>query len=311
MSRMVVTGPTGAIGIAFIKECIARDVEVLALCHRGSKRIARIPHSPLVEVREFDLDHLADVALHVRHEYDIFVHLAWAGTVGDARNDMPLQNANVRYTLDAVKLAAELGCSAFVGAGSQAEYGRVEGTIAPETPADPENGYGMAKLCAGQMTRVMCHKLGLRHVWPRFFSIYGPYDGAGSMVISTINTLLAGQEPSFTPCGQLWDYLFAGDAGRALFLAATEGRDGAIYCMGSGTAHPLSEYVRKIGAATDPTIPLGIGKIPYADKQVMHLCADISALTADTGFRPRVGFDEGIRATVEWCRFERNARGDR
>ena len=65
---------------------------------------------------------------------------------------MELQNNNVKYALQAVKAAKELGCTRFVGAGSQAEYGRVEGTLTPDTPAFPENGYGIAKLCAGQMT---------------------------------------------------------------------------------------------------------------------------------------------------------------
>lgn len=309
MPRVIITGPTGAIGIALIKECIRNGVEVLALCHKGSQRIMRIPKNPLVDIQEFELDAMDKVAKHVSGDYDIFFHLAWAGTVGDARNDMVLQNSNIGYTLDAVNLAKSLGCSTFVGAGSQAEYGRVEGTISPDTPTNPENGYGMAKLCAGQMTRVMCHKMGMAHVWPRFFSVYGPYDGAHSMVISTINTLLDGKHASFTPCRQEWDYLFSRDAGRALYLAGTKGRDGAIYCVGSGIARPLSEYVEKIGEAVDPAATLGIGELPYSDKQVMYLCADISALQADTGFKPQVTFDDGIKATVDWCRFEQNAEG--
>ena len=37
-----------------------------------------------------------------------------------------------------------------------------------------------------------------------------------------------------------------------------------------------------------------IGEIPYAERQVMHLQADISALTADTGWQPKTAFKEGI-----------------
>lgn len=90
--------------------------------------------------------------------------------------------------------AALLG---FVGAGSQAEYGRVNHALTPDTPCFPENGYGMAKLCAGQMSRVECEKLGLVHIWPRILSVYGPYDGKNAM-ITTPCSRPAGTAPS--PC---------------------------------------------------------------------------------------------------------------
>lgn len=47
---------------------------------------------------------------------------------------------------------------------------------------------------------------------------------------------------------------------------------------------------------------IGFGEIPYQEKQVMYLCADISDLEKDTGFAPRVTFAEGIEKTVDWCR---------
>ena len=51
-----------------------------------------------------------------------------------------------------------------------------------------------------------------------------------------------------------------------------------------------------------PGAEIGFGEIPYQEKQVMYLCADISDLEKDTGFAPRVTFAEGIEKTVDWCR---------
>ena len=59
-------------------------------------------------------------------------------------------------------------------------------------------GYGIAKLCAGQMSRIMCSSLGIRHVWARILSIYGPYDTENSMVMSTVIKLRRGERPLFT-----------------------------------------------------------------------------------------------------------------
>lgn len=69
------------------------------------------------------------------------------GTIGEKRNDLYMQNLNIKYTLDAVELARRLGCNTFIGAGSQAEYGRVDGIISPNTPTNPENRIWYCKTC--------------------------------------------------------------------------------------------------------------------------------------------------------------------
>ena len=43
---------------------------------------------------------------------------------------------------------------------------------------------------------------------------------------------------------------------------------------------------------------LGLGDLPYSEKQVMYLGADLAELRQDTGFEPGVTFEEGIRCTV-------------
>lgn len=302
MKRAVLSGATGAIGIALIQELIRNHVEVLVLCHKGSERNSRIPDDPLITKEFCSLDDLSSVTNPSGKKYDVFYHFAWMGTTGTARNDMYLQNRNVRYALDAVEAAHTFGCIRFIGAGSQAEYGRTEGMLKPDTPAFPENGYGIAKLCAGQMTRIRAHQLGMEHVWPRILSIYGPYDGAGSMISGAVRELLNGGRPSFTKGEQRWDYLYSGDAGRAFFLMGEKGRDGKIYNIGSGHARPLSEYITQLRDAVDPSMEIGLGDVPYADKQVMYLCADISETVEDLNWRPEVDFREGIRNTVEWMK---------
>jgi nucleoside-diphosphate-sugar epimerase len=213
---------------------------------------------------------------------------------------MPAQIDNVRYTVDAVNAAHALGCKVFVGAGSQAEYGRVEGKLTAETPCFPENGYGMAKLCAGQMSRELCHALGIRHNWVRILSVYGPYDTQSSMVMSTITALKEGQIPRFTKGEQIWDYLYSEDAARGLLAVAERGKDGRVYCLGSGEGRQLREYIEKIRNAVSPNAPIGMGELPYSPKQITYLSADTRELERDTGFRARVSFDEGIEKTLEW-----------
>lgn len=304
MKRVVITGPTGAIGIALIQECIKQGIEVYAICRPGSARIKRIPVHQSIHVVECGLDQLKNIEYSDIPTCDVFYHFGWAATIGDGRNDTILQTNNIKYTLDAVELAQKLGCSRFVGSGSQAEYGRVEGKLTTATPTFPENGYGIAKLCAGQMSRLECEKRGIEHVWTRILSVYGPYDGDRTMITGTIKKLLVGEKPLLTAGEQQWDYLYSGDAACAMLAVGEKGKPGSIYCIGSGQARPLKEYICEMRDQIDPAAPLGLGEIPYGDRQVMYLCADISELKRDTGFVPQTDFQEGIAETIRWIKSE-------
>lgn len=301
IKRAVITGATGAVGTALIHELITHGIEVLVLCREGGRN-DRIPTHPLVSVKYCALTDLASLKNDTGKAFDVFYHFAWAGTTGAARNDAMLQNNNVRYALDAVKAAKQLGCHTFIGAGSQAEYGRFEGKLTATTPAFPENGYGIAKLCAGQLTRLAAEQLGMRHVWVRILSVYGPLDGEGSLVTSTLRKLLSGIKPQFTGGEQLWDYLFSKDAACAFRMIAERGKHAAVYPLGGGEARPLKEYILAMRDAIAPEVELTFGEIPYAPLQVMHLCADISDVTADTGWKPTTAFEDGIKETAAWVR---------
>lgn len=305
MKRVILTGGTGMLGIALMEFLIQKEIEVLVIVRPGSKRRDGIPKSPLIQVLECDLNDLRGLEHKLSGTYDAFFHFAWDGTFGEARNDMYLQNKNVQATLDAVYLAKAAGCRTFLGAGSQAEYGRVDGVkLSPDTPVHPETGYGIGKLCAGQMSRILCQQLGMKHIWVRILSTYGPHDGLHTMVMSGIIKMLNRERPQYTKGEQMWDYLYCGDAARAFYLAAERGTDGSVYCIGSGQVRPLAEYIQVIRDTIDPEIEIGMGEVPYFDKQVMYLCADIENLKRDTGFEPQVSFEEGIRQTVSWYKEE-------
>lgn len=302
MKKAIITGPTGAIGMALIQVLRKQGLEVTAVCHRGSRRIQQISQKPGVQIISCDLKEIRDLVWILPHDYDIFYHLAWTGTVGIERNDISSQLNNIQYTIDAVESAKALGCQCFVGAGSQAEYGRSSEKLNAQTRTFPENGYGVAKLCAGQMSRIRCEQLGMRHIWTRILSVYGPYDGESSLVSSMLQKLLQRKKISCTKGEQIWDYIYSEDAARALYAVGKSGRHGKIYCIGSGEGKPLAEYIIQIRDAVFPQGEIGFGEVPYGDKQVMYLCADISELTEDTGFVPKVGFEEGIQKTLKWYR---------
>ena len=209
MKRAVVTGATGTIGTALIDELIRNDMEVVVICNPDSERNDRIPEDEHIRKLYCPLCRLKSLENTTGKEYDVFYHLAWQGTGGPFRNDIYLQYRNVQYSLDAVGAAKRFGCRTFIGAGSQAEYGRFNGKLKPETPAFPETGYGIGKLSAGLMTREYAHQAGLRHIWVRVLSVYGPNDSSQTMIMSVIKSIREGKTPELTKGEQMWDYLYS------------------------------------------------------------------------------------------------------
>lgn len=278
---------------------------MLAVVHRVSERAAELKTINYCCVMNLDLSEYEKAMEEMAKQdiasdgYELFFHLAWMAPFGEGRNNLELQLKNVKASLAAVRFAKALGCTTFIGAGSQAEYGRVTGKLSPDTPAFPETGYGIAKLCAGQMTRLTCEQAGVKHIWTRILSVFGPHDGAQSLISVAIDDMMNNRETSFTPCDQIWDYIYSEDAARAMLLTAQKGKHGSVHVIGSGEVHPLKEYIQKIAEITNYKKVIGFGKRPYNEKQVMHLQADISVLT-DLGFKTQVSFEEGIRKTIDW-----------
>lgn len=308
IKRVVITGATSSIGTALCSECIKQGKEVLAIVQPNSKNISRIPKHNLISIVERSLqnynsegnDSLSEITDN-QAEYDAFIHLAWASTQGDAaRGKITPQIKNIEYAIDAVELADRLGCKVFIGAGSQAEYGRTEETLAEETVCRPETPYGMAKLCAGQMTRFACKEKGIRHIWPRILSGYGPNCQPQTVLNYTITELLKGNVPKLSGGDQIWDFIYTGDIARALLLLAEFGKDGETYVLGSGHSRPLKEYLEITKNIVNPNVELGLGEKPYSKSTVMHLSCNIDKIKRDTGFEPEISFEEGIRLTRDW-----------
>lgn len=304
--KAVVTGASSMIACALIRLLVSQGYEVFALVRPDSKKTDNIIKSDSVHVIETDISDVLSAREKIACDCDALFHFAWCGTAGALRNNAEIQQKNVQYTLDAVELAKLLSCKAFVGAGSQAEYGRAEGKLTADTPCNPENEYGKAKLEAGKKSRELALSFGIKHVWLRVLSVYGVGDNGFTITVSSLRKLMNGETAEFTPAEQLWDFLYCDDAANAFYLAATKGKNGAVYTLGSGKARPLKEYIEIMQEKAGGRIELGA--LPYNENQVMYLCADISALTADTGFVPQIGYGEGISRTINWLK-EVNSNG--
>lgn len=305
IKRVIVTGGTGVTGNALVKYLLQQDIEVTALVRPNSFRRCFLPEEhPSLHIVECGMESYGQIGKILSdRKYDVFFHLSWDGSTGKQkvgnRNNFKLQNQNVSYALDAVELCHELGCPVFVMTGSQAEYGRKEVPIREDMEKNPENGYGMAKLCAEGMTRVLCKEYGIKHIWPILFSVYGPCDATESLIDTSIRGLMKGETLPYTLGQQKWDYIYSYDAARALLLLAEYGVDGEVYHVANGSTRELREYIEILYREVAPERIPRLGELSYGKNQVMFLGADVTKLREATGFEPQVTFEEGIRRIKE------------
>ena len=136
----------------------------------------------------------------------------------------------------------------------------------------------------------------------RILSVFGVGSIPNSIIPSSIDKFLKHEHAAFTKGEQLWDFLYCDDAALAFYLIGERATESKLYPLGSGQPRPLADYITAMRDVVDPTAPLFLGELPYPPGQVMRLCADLSELTADTGFAPEVGFEKGIELTAAWRR---------
>lgn len=309
MKKAVITGPTGGIGIFLINELIKNGISVKAICRPGSGRRKNIPKDAKVEVIECDLSNLDKLTDQIGHA-DVFFHMAWDGTFGPARNDMPNQIGNLSACIKAVNLAADIGCQRFIGTGSTNEYGNTDGVMAPDMPCNPNNGYGIMKYCAGKMAAIEARRRGLPFNWCRIGSAYGPFTADYTLVTGALAKMLNGERVKFTKGGQKWSFIYNGDVAHALYLVGEKGRDQSVYNIAGSESGLLRDYILAMRDLVNPTLAIGIGEVPYYENQIFNLEADISSLMEDTGYQPRYRFEEGIKETIKWIRHRKIEAGN-
>lgn len=200
--------------------------------------------------------------------------------------------------------ARQSQCRTFIFAGSAAEYGRPLYRPALETDAgDPVSPYGLSKYLVSQAIEQSGYGCSLR-----FFNIYGPtrakagpYDG---VVRRFLERAQEGLSPIIHGNGlQIRDFLFLGDALRALMTAAgcMRGKPlSGVYNVGTG---------RGVNINTLAELTARLARIPHAPRYVEARAGDIACSVAEnsrllrhTGWVPATRIKEGLSLTITGMR---------
>lgn len=302
LKNFIITGATSMIGIALCK-IISTDLNchVYAICQKNSKGLKLIPQTNNITLIFTDLQNINSILKFI-DKADVFIHLAWAHTDHNGRNNKFQQELNVTYSLDSIRIASKLNCNLFVEAGSQAEYGIVDGKITEQTTCSPITEYGKAKLEVFNEGSKLAESLGLKYLHLRIFSVFGENDRPWTLIMTIIDKMLNNEPIELTSCQQKWNFLYSMDCAKQIFYLSkfvhcNSDFKNEIYNIASKDTRQLWEFIEEVKSILHSNSDLIYGSIipPY----IVSLDPDVNKTEQTIGFISDFTFNVAINNIVK------------
>lgn len=296
MKNVIVTGANGFIGSSLIKKLIEKGISVVAL--DISFAASRLPKSELITEIETSLDDIKTLSSVLpRVKYDVMYHLAWAGVNGPDKANPVIQLKNAEMAMNCATVSKELGINKLLCAGTIAE--RSTESLSDLEKTSGGMMYGVAKHCTHLMLEAYCKNIGQDFVWMQFSNIYGPSNKTGNLVSYTIGELEKGQDASFGPALQPYDFIYVEDLIEAVLKLGENKTSKNFYFIGSGEPRQLKDYLIEIGEIFGKPELIRIGLREDDGIKYSTEMFDTSSLKKDIGVYVSKNFTEGIRYTLE------------
>lgn len=296
----IVTGGTGFIGSWLILELLHNNYNVTAIVRNKQKLLPEILENRRCRCIEKAIEDLSKEDFENNVGYEVFFHLAWGGVSAEYKNDVELQLKNINIAIKTLEICHEISCKKYIASGTVAEYALCTDIMDLSAKQTPNDMYGAAKVSAHFFLDIRARQLSQPFIWLVIPSTFGERRNDNNILAYTINMLLKGEKPLYGNLEQMWDFLYVGEVVRAIRFVAERGMPGKVYGIGSGTYRTLKEYIVKIRDIINPDLELGIGSIPAMSQQTFSSCVNIYDLIKDTGFKPEISFEEGIRRTIKY-----------
>jgi UDP-glucose 4-epimerase len=292
----VVTGGAGFIGSHLTERLLADGHRVLVIdnMHTGRlSNLAGLQHDGRLEVVEAGIEDRSRIGNLLAGADWVFHLAARADIVPSIQEPTAYHRANVEGTLSILEAAREAKVKRFIYAASSSCYGIPATYPTPEdAPVQPQYPYALTKYVGEQYVLHWHQVYGLPALSLRFFNVFGPRHRTTGAYGAAFGVFLAQKLAGkpFTIVGdgnQTRDFTFVTDIADALVTAAQSDRCGRIYNVGSGGSYSVNSLIDLLGGDRI--------HIPKRPGEPDCTFADISRITAELGWRPKVAFADGVK----------------
>ncbi len=239
---------------------------------------------------------------------DYVIHQAALRSVPKSVDDPFTTNEiNVFGTLNLLMESKRAGVKRVVYASSSSVYGEAKKFPQKETDyVSPVSPYGVSKLAAENYCITFAKTFGLETVSLRYFNVFGPRQNPESKYSAVIPaflfTMAEGKSPIVDWDGrQSRDFTYVANVVEANLRSCTvKGISGEVFNVACGTTTSVNEIVSELNKILEMNI-----KAKYAPKRkgdVRKTRADIGKMKRLLGIKKVIGFEEGMKLTVDWFR---------
>jgi dTDP-glucose 4,6-dehydratase len=306
--RILVTGAAGFIGSNFVHYWLERhpDDAVVALdllTYAGNRANLDGVDVPFVQADIADLDIVENVLRE--HEVDVIVNFA-----AESHNSLAVIDPSLfaRTNVLGTQLLLEAGRKAEVKRFHHISTCEVYGDLAldsteaftEESPYRPRTPYNASKAASDHYVRAYHETYGLATTITNCANNYGPFQFPEKVIpLFVTNALDDRPLPMYASTQNRREWLHVRDHCRAIELALEKGEPGETYNVGSAVEASIEEIADRVLELTGKPESLKtiVPDRPGHDRRYL---LDSSRIERDLGWGPEIGFEDGLRETVEW-----------
>jgi dTDP-glucose 4,6-dehydratase len=329
----LVTGADGFIGSHLTEALVALDADVVAFVRATSsgalnnighlRRDLRVVFADLTD--KTSIDHCVKDHLVSASDRPYVFHVGAQAHVGESwHRPYETVQANTMGTLNLLQSIVDhdVELEKFDTAGTSEEYGNVRESVAhhhdfddagslilhERSPLNPKSIYATSKVAADFLTMNYHDAFGVPGVVTRMFNNYGPRQNPRYVTGTIITQALTRPEIELGALEPLRDFCFTTDGVRGHLTVAAKGVPGDVYVYGQGENISMADWCDKIitlGAANgfwpdDRHVVTNEKRLRPGVTDVMALRVGHEKLTRETGWMPKVSWDEGVLRTIQW-----------
>jgi dTDP-glucose 4,6-dehydratase len=327
----LVTGADGFMGSHLTEALVRLDANVQAFVRAtssgalnnigGLREHVRVHFADLTD--KTSVDYLVKDLLDAPDKPYVF-HLGAQAHVGESWH-RPYETvmANTLGTLNLLQSIVDNGLELekFDTAGTSEEYGNVRESVAhhhdfddegglilhERSPINPKSVYATSKVAADFLTMNYHDAFGLPGVVTRMFNNYGPRQNPRYVTGTIITQALTRETVELGQLDPMRDFCFCTDGVRGHLMVAARGIPGDLYVYGQGMNVSMRDWAdmilrigREQGYWDQREVVSSAGRYRPGASEVMALRVGYEKLNRETGWEPRVTWEDGIAKTIAW-----------
>ncbi|MBS1810939.1 MAG: GDP-L-fucose synthase [Acidobacteria bacterium] len=304
--NVVVTGGAGFLGSYVVEKLKVRGCEKIFVPRRA----------------EYDLVQADAIKrLYDDAQPDLVIHLAAVvGGIGaNRKNPGKYFYDNLMMGVQLIEEARLRGIKKFVATGTICAYPKFtpvpfkEGDLWNGYPEETNAPYGIAKKAMLVQSQSYREQYSFNSIFLLPVNLYGPrdnFDLESSHVIPALIRKCVEAVQTGAPEVQCWgtgqvtrEFLYADDCAEGILLAAEKYNKSEPVNLGAGFEISIKALAEKIAQLTGFT-----GRLVWDSSQPdgqPRRCLDVTRAENEFGFRAKMGFDEGLRQTIDWYKKDR------